>query len=92
MFAADAATAHIGVVVAVRGKVELLRSGEQPRRLVLKDKLLQKDIVKTGRRGRVQLAFEDDTIISLGRNTEMEITEFMFEPSDGKGAMVTTVK
>lgn len=81
-----------GTVVAVRGKVKLLRNKAKEKRIALKDEVFQGDIIKTGTRGRIQLSFKDDTIVSLGRNTEMQITEYMFKEDKSDGAMVINVK
>ena len=83
---ADAPT-PAGLVVAVRGEVTITPAGGAARPVVLKDEVRQHDTLRTGARGRLQICFEDDTILSLGRNTQIEISEFVFKPSDGQGAM-----
>ncbi len=83
---ADAPT-PAGLVVAVRGDVTITPAGGTARPVVLKDEVRQHDTLRTGARGRVQICFEDDTILSLGRNTQIEISEYVFKPSDSQGAM-----
>ncbi len=40
------------------------------------------DSVKTGKESSVGLIFEDDTVVSVGQNSEVKIEEFMFNPID----------
>jgi hypothetical protein len=85
--AADAA----GLVVAVRGEVTVTRADGQTVPLALQDAVFQHDTLKTGARGRVQVCFTDETILSLGRNTQIQITECAFNRSEGQGALSLNV-
>ncbi|MBN2448843.1 MAG: FecR domain-containing protein [Lentisphaeria bacterium] len=84
--AGGAEEAIAGTVVAVRGEVSCLRAGGR-QNLALKDPVHRGDTVETGARGRVQISFADETILSLGRNTKIEITECIFQRSEGQGAL-----
>jgi len=46
------------------------------------------DILKTGNNGAMGVILHDDTIISMGPRSEMVISEFVFEPEDGKFALL----
>ncbi|OGV73561.1 MAG: hypothetical protein A3K19_27825 [Lentisphaerae bacterium RIFOXYB12_FULL_65_16] len=82
----------IGTVVAMRGDVKAIHPDKGERQLAMKGQVFLRDTIKTGDRGRVQVSFEDETIISLGRSSEMTIAEYKFDPSKEQGAMVTHVK
>lgn len=88
---AGATDVAIGSVVAVRGEVRAGNQGENERLLAIKSEVFPSDIIKTGN-GRVQLLFRDNTIISLGSGTVMEIAAYQWNPVDKTGVMKTRVE
>lgn len=71
----------VGIVKAVSGKVFLQLAGEaQSVEAVANMKLAAGDSVKTGSDGSAGLIFRDDTVISLGPNSEFAIEDFQFKP------------
>lgn len=84
--------AQAAVVVAVRGAVEAVDDQGAVRHLAVKSPLFRRDTVKTGKRGRIQILFTDNTIISLGRNSEMQITAYEWQENENRGALQTAVK
>ena len=62
----------IGLVVALRGVVTAVNTSGAQRRLAVQDKIYPADTIKTGSRGRVQMMFDDNTLVSLGTNTVMQ--------------------
>ncbi len=82
---------EIAIVVAVRGGVSVIRNS-QASRLSLKSSIYKSDTIITGRRGRVQLLFKDTTIVSLARNTRMNVADYSWDPAAKKGVMKTKVK
>ena len=66
----------IGTVVAVRGVVKAISAEGESRRLAIKAPIFGEDSLTTGNRGRIQLLFADNTIMSLGQNTQMKIAEY----------------
>jgi len=86
-----AADKAIGLVVALRGKVIAVNPGGAQRRLAVRSKIYPADTIKTGPRGRVQLMFDDNTLISLSGNTDMQIAEYQWNPEQKTGAMKTRV-
>ncbi len=80
----------IGKVVAVRGRVVAFGPDKKERPLVLKAPVFLHDTVQT-RQGRVQLMFEDHTLMTLGRNTHMEISAYSWKPGDKNSAMETRI-
>ena len=87
-----AAAEPAGVVVAVRGKVEATHQDGSKSILALKDKVFQNDVIHTGARGRIQIAFNDDTILNLGRKTRIQLTECVFDRSTGQGALRLNIR
>ncbi len=79
-------------VVAVRGAVILQHADGTDEQLRIKSKINVGDIVETGDRGRVQICFADGSIVSLGKNTTIEITAFKFQPDESEGRLETTVR
>lgn len=81
-----------GIVTAIRGEVSLKHADGQPQTPGIKAEVFEGDLVTTGERGRVQICFEDDSILSIGRGATVEIPKFLFDPSANKGAMQIVVK
>ncbi len=46
------------------------------------------DLIRTGKPGSVGIVLSDNTTISLGSNSELSMTEYAFEPKEGKFGMV----
>ncbi|MBN2712885.1 MAG: FecR domain-containing protein [Planctomycetes bacterium] len=82
----------VGFVSAIKGKAVAKNSKGDARDLDLKSPIYKEDVIITGKRGRVQLVFRDQTVVSLGRESEMKIAEYEFKPEEGKGKMTTRVK
>lgn len=89
---ASAATTAAATVVALRGEATAAGSSGETRQLAIKSPLYQDDTIRTGASGRVQLLFGDNTIYSLGRNSELTISQFTWQPEKQEGSLKTTVK
>jgi hypothetical protein len=81
----------IGLVVALRGDVTAVNTAGAQRSLAAKSEIYRADTIKTGSRGRVQMMFDDNTLISLGPNTDMQIADYQWHPDKKTGAMETRV-
>jgi hypothetical protein len=78
--------ANVGKVTALKGDVSVVRENKSLA-LSLNSTILEKDIVKTGEDGRVQLLFNDNTVISIGKKSDFSINEYLFDiqkPKDSK--------
>ena len=62
--------------------------GEQRLDATVRMPLYEKDIVKTGAKGSVGVILKDDTVLSLGPDSELLLAEFMFAPREGKLSLV----
>ena len=77
----------VGIIKKIAGSVSVVRGGESfPARVG--EKLLQKDTLRTGSDGSLGVIFKDDTLLSLGRDSELRIDEFVFAPAEGRLSMV----
>jgi hypothetical protein len=82
----------VGFVVAIRGEATALDALGAMRTLSMKSPVYEDDVLKTSGRGRIQILFSDNTIVSLGRKTEMKIMEYLWNPDEKTGKMKTSVK
>ncbi|MDR0467002.1 MAG: FecR family protein [Deltaproteobacteria bacterium] len=72
---APAATSDIGQVVTYTPGASILRDGKtEP--LALRSGIRVSDTIETNASGRVRILFDDDTSVSLGPNTTMEMSEY----------------
>lgn len=89
--AKNALSDTIGKVVALRGKAQAIQSDLKSRPLALKSPVFLQDTIKTTQ-GRIQLMFKDNTLITLGRNTEMVINEYQWKSGDPDSGIITQIK
>ncbi len=89
---AKAAVETAAKVVALRGQVTATSAEGISRRLKIKAPIYTTDKITTAKRGRLQIIFTDNTIISLGQNTTMVIKEYLWPPSHDDGALHTEIK
>ena len=76
-----------GYVKIVMGAALIIRGGaEIPARPG--DAVYQNDSLRTGADGRLGVTLKDDTRVSLGPNSEIELTEFKFSPAEGELGLV----
>jgi hypothetical protein len=47
--------------------------------------------LKTGAQGSIGVTFKDETVVSCGPDTELTIDEYLYQPSQGKLALVTNL-
>jgi len=80
----------VGKVIAIRGNVMAQGPDLNSRKLFLKAPIFLHDTIKT-KQGRIQLMFEDNTLITLGKNTEMEIIKYAWKPGDTDSIMETQI-
>jgi len=81
-----------GQVVAIRGEATALDVQGNMRALAIKSPVFEYEILETGPKGRIQVLFSDNTIVSLGRKSVMEIAEYLWKPDRKTGTMETRVR
>ena len=69
----------IGKVVALRGKILAIDADFKQRDLVINAPVFLNDTIQT-LQGRIQLMFNDNTLITLGSNTDMKLTKYSLGP------------
>ena len=82
-----AAHAFAGMVKTVAGDATVIRSG-QTLPLAVGMEINGADVLKTGRHGRLGLIFSDDTLITMGPDTEIAIDDYLFEPDQKRLSFV----
>ncbi len=83
-----ASDGSVGRVKTVKGSASIAR-GQSSLPAVVNEKVLQGDMLKTGPDGSLGVILKDDTLLSLGPNSEVVIDQFLFAPAEGKLSLVT---
>ena len=90
LFASPAIFAQefVGGLRKVTGSGTIMRDGQQ---IIAKDGIRIKmgDKLITGKNGALGVIFTDNTRISLGANSEINIDQYAFQPAQGKFAFLT---
>ncbi|MCH9813908.1 MAG: FecR family protein [Epsilonproteobacteria bacterium] len=76
-------SASIGEITAINGEAYILRDNVKIP-AIKQTKLEEKDIIKTMPKSKLQIVFEDQTVISLGQNTTFEVEEYLFSQTKPK--------
>ena len=78
----------IGSIKTLQGQAAVVRTQQiLPAEIGLK--LMKTDVLKTGPNGSVGIILRDDTLLSLGPNSELLLADFVFAPAEGKLSLVT---
>ncbi len=83
-FASDAT---VGSIKTAKGTAYIIRNGNQIA-AETGTMVLRNDSLKTGSNGAISMIFRDDTLLSIGPNSELSIKEFLFSPGEGKLSFV----
>jgi hypothetical protein len=82
----------IGQLTAVQGKVTLAHSGAPSTASAqIGDGVLFKDIIETQSESRTKALFLDDSVLTVGDHSRVEITEYIFDPKQSKRSVVVTL-
>ncbi|HKW86104.1 MAG TPA: FecR family protein, partial [Nitrospiraceae bacterium] len=89
-----ALTDAIGQFTAIQGQVTVAHphaAGAVP--VKLDDDVLFHDIIETQRRSRTKALFDDDSLLTMGENSRIEITERIYNPNqDLRSTVVSLVQ
>ncbi|UXC30303.1 FecR family protein [Aliarcobacter butzleri] len=72
--------ANIGTVSLVEGKATILRNG-QTLGANMGDKIENKDIISTQVNSKIKITFIDNTIVTIGKESSLNIEEYIFNTS-----------
>ena len=84
----NASDAPVGSVNRLKGTASIIRQNHVIPAQV-GEKIYIMDALKTGRDGSLGVIFKDDTLLSIGPQSEIIISEFVFSPAEGKLSIVT---
>ncbi len=78
---------QIAQVKTVNGDAVIIRNGA---RLAAKvgDAVYEKDTIETGENGAIGLTFIDNTVMSAGPDSEIDLSQYRFDSSNFNGAML----
>lgn len=83
---AAAAPTKIGAAGAVSGVVKAMEAQETVGRILQSGKpLFLNDHVTTDSKGRLQVMLLDETVFTIGPNSDMVLDEFVYDPATGAG-------
>ena len=80
-----------GVVKNVSGKAFIERN-KTVKSVNVKDSLMEKDILITGHDGSMGIIFQDNSVMSIGPNTRIIISKFLFNPAAEKLSFTAQIK
>ena len=83
----QAAQAFVGIVRSVSMDAYILRN-EKSIAAETNMKIMNGDVLKTGPTGSLGLIFDDDTLVSMGPDSEFAVEDFLFNPSEKKLSFV----
>ncbi|OGL49425.1 MAG: hypothetical protein A3H37_07040 [Candidatus Schekmanbacteria bacterium RIFCSPLOWO2_02_FULL_38_14] len=70
-----------GTVISKQGKVFVLHEGENEwKEILLRGKVYEKDTIETKDKSKAKILFLDESLMNIGENSKMEITEQNYEP------------
>ena len=72
------ASERIGTVGIVIGKADIVNRNLE---LKIKESIYFGDVIKTGPKTNMQILFDDQTVFTIGENTEIVINEFIYDPN-----------
>ncbi len=82
---------EIGAVAAVNRDVQGARPSENPRRLLLNEKLIQNERITTSAESGGQVLFLDQTTLTLTPNSDIILDKYVFDPAADKGELAVTM-
>lgn len=80
-----------GVSAAVRGEVLLARAETVGRQVESGEPILLGDAIESGPKGVLQVLLLDESVLSLGPESRIEIDRFIYDPATQGGSMAMTM-
>ena len=69
----------VGMVLAIEGKATAIDADNKTRSLELKSPIFMNDKLVTDEKSKIQVIFDDDTVISQGEKAEITIDEYVYD-------------
>lgn len=76
----------VGTVKATQFSAYGTSPGEAKVRKFVRDNIVQDELLQTGNKSGIHLKFLDDTLLTLGSNSELVIDDFIYDPKGGNEA------
>lgn len=76
-----AASEPIGMVVGSEGNPQAMAPAGPARHLAVKSAVFAHDVITTGAGARLQIMLNDDSLLSLGENSELVLDEYTYDPA-----------
>lgn len=89
--AGTVAASDIGAIAAVNRDVQGTRPSEDPRRLLLNERLIQNERITTSAESGGQVLFLDQTTLTLTPNSDIILDKYVFDPAADKGELAVTM-
>lgn len=87
--AQDAAQKAIGLYTAVSGTVTVVYMGQQAAApVILRGDVHFKDVIETQAGARAKALFEDDSLLTIGEKSRVEISEHVYDPANNQRSTV----
>lgn len=80
-----------GYVSAMQGEVYAVNADGLARSLKIKDPVEIEDYIVTEEKGRVQIIFQDNTVVTLGEKSRLKLTDYSWSKERNKGKFKVTV-
>ncbi len=80
-----------GYISALQGEVFAVNADGVARSLKIKDPVATEDYVVTEEKGRVQIIFQDNTVVTLGEKSRLKLTDYSWSKERNKGKFNVTV-
>ena len=89
----SAQATQAGVSAAVRGQVALARVSQNivGRQIKSGDAIFLGDAITSGKDSGLQIMLLDETVFSIGPNSEISIDQFVYDPSTGAGKVTASI-
>jgi len=84
---AAAAAEKAGDVVSVRGKAQIERQGGRSDARI-RDALQESDSVVTKDKARLKMLFRDDSVLTLGANSRLNIRKYLYSPENKRAESI----
>lgn len=89
----DTAVNPVGHVTAMHGRVMVAHPGDtKPLRVNIPDEVVPHDTIHTEAKARSKILFQDDTLLTIGDNSKVEIGEHIYDSSIDTRSVTLTLK
>lgn len=89
---AIADTAAVGSIAALQGTASVIRAtSDQIEEATIGLPVYQQDIIESGSESRLKIEFNDDTVVMLGADGTLKITEYVYEPQEEKRSSLLSI-